>query len=194
VHKLVALPLQLALADCARIGGYQIYSFGCFSPRAQRGSKGLLSTHTWAIAVDINGPSNRLISPCFENDPAAPPPARATSPTPGLRRSRRAASSGAATSPTASTRCTSSSRPATSAAPRSLELSVEFEQLEWQLEERPDGPHHSEHHRLNRPPLNPVDRNAVPADQVHRRSLLPFDLHQHHITLRSSTGSQTARR
>jgi hypothetical protein len=69
VHKLVALPLQLALADCARIGGYQIYSFGCFSPRAQRGSKGLLSTHTWAIAVDINGPSNRLISPCFENDP-----------------------------------------------------------------------------------------------------------------------------
>lgn len=70
VHKLVALPLQLALADCERIGGYELEHVGCFNPRAQRGaSADILSTHTWAIAIDINPDRNPLITGCPVGDP-----------------------------------------------------------------------------------------------------------------------------
>lgn len=70
VHKNIALPLQLALADCARIGGYAIESIACFAPRAMRGEDGdLLSTHTWAIAIDLNPARNPLIVRCPLGDP-----------------------------------------------------------------------------------------------------------------------------
>lgn len=69
VHRLIMTPLRRALARCSVIGGYDIHTIGCFAPRAQRGSNGLLlSTHTWGIAVDINPEQNSLISPCDEFD------------------------------------------------------------------------------------------------------------------------------
>lgn len=70
VHRLVVTPLRRALARCKVIGGYDIHTIGCFAPRAQRGSNGfLLSVHTWGAAVDINPDQNKLVAPCYEDDP-----------------------------------------------------------------------------------------------------------------------------
>lgn len=70
VHSLIATPLRRALARCAVIGGYQLTTIGCFAPRAQRGSNGfLLSLHTWGVAVDLNPETNKLVTPCYEDDP-----------------------------------------------------------------------------------------------------------------------------
>jgi hypothetical protein len=76
VHRAILTPLRRALARCQVIGGYNIHTIGCFAPRAQRGSNGLLlSTHTWGIAVDINPDTNKLIAPCYEDDPRRTDPA-----------------------------------------------------------------------------------------------------------------------
>jgi hypothetical protein len=69
-HRLVVDALQAVLDDWKAIGGYTIKTFGCFAPRAQRGSNGFIaSTHSWGIAFDINAEQNKLISPCYRGDP-----------------------------------------------------------------------------------------------------------------------------
>lgn len=73
-HKLVAQPL-LRLLDrwAARIRAgdpFGVKTLGCFNPRAQRGSNGLLaSTHTWGIAFDLNADDNPLILNIDPDDP-----------------------------------------------------------------------------------------------------------------------------
>lgn len=72
-HRLVADPLKHVLGRWnARVvagDAYKVQTLGCFAPRAQRGSNGLLaSTHTWGIAFDLNADTNRLISPCDPDD------------------------------------------------------------------------------------------------------------------------------
>lgn len=67
VHKLVAQPLLRTLDRwAARIAAgdqYRVRTLGCYSPRAQRGSAGLIpSTHSWAIAFDLNADQNPLIT------------------------------------------------------------------------------------------------------------------------------------
>lgn len=74
VHRYIAQPtLRVLDRWSARIqagDSYRLLTMGCFSPRAQRGSNGLLaSTHSWAIAWDVNAAANLLISPCDPEDP-----------------------------------------------------------------------------------------------------------------------------
>lgn len=67
MHSLVA-PAFLRVLErwSARIvagESYRVLHLGCFAPRAQRGSSGLLaSTHSWGIAVDLNPDANKLIT------------------------------------------------------------------------------------------------------------------------------------
>ena len=69
VHRFIAQP-TLSVLDrwLARIKAgdpYKLRTMGCFCPRAQRGSAGIvMSLHTLAIAWDVNADTNRLISPC----------------------------------------------------------------------------------------------------------------------------------
>lgn len=68
-HRLVVDMLSATLDDWQAIGGYAIRTFGCFAPRAQRGSNGFIpSTHTWGIAFDLNADQNPLIYPCYDGD------------------------------------------------------------------------------------------------------------------------------
>lgn len=66
-HRLVATPL-LRLLDrwSARIQAgdpFRVKTLGCFAPRAQRGSNGLVpSMHTFAIAFDLNANDNLLVT------------------------------------------------------------------------------------------------------------------------------------
>jgi hypothetical protein len=74
VHQFVAQPLLRKLDRwAARIAAgdpYRLRTMGCFQPRAQRGSNGLLaSTHSFAIAEDTNGDTNRLIMNIDPEDP-----------------------------------------------------------------------------------------------------------------------------
>lgn len=74
VHRLVAQPFLRVLDRwSARIQGgdtYKVVSIACFSPRAQRGSNGLLaSTHSWAIAFDLNPDTNPMIVNIDPDDP-----------------------------------------------------------------------------------------------------------------------------
>jgi hypothetical protein len=73
-HRLVAQPLMRTLDRwAARIQAgdpFRVKTFACFAPRAQRGSNGLLaSTHTWAIAFDLNADDNPLITNIQPDDP-----------------------------------------------------------------------------------------------------------------------------
>jgi hypothetical protein len=73
-HNLVQQPLlQLLDRWSGRIQAgdpFQVKTLGCFSPRAQRGSSGLVpSTHTWAIAFDLNADDNPLIIGIQPDDP-----------------------------------------------------------------------------------------------------------------------------
>lgn len=74
VHKLIADPFKRTLDRWAtRIAAgdaYRVHTLGCFQPRAQRGSNGLLaSTHSWAIAFDLNADANKLITSITPDDP-----------------------------------------------------------------------------------------------------------------------------
>lgn len=67
VHRYIAQPtLNVLDRWSARIAAgdpYKLRTMGCFAPRAQRGSNGLLaSTHSWAIAWDVNADTNPLIT------------------------------------------------------------------------------------------------------------------------------------
>lgn len=74
IHKLAAPSFIRVLNRWqARIDAgdpYRVKTLGCFNPRAQRGSNGLLaSMHTWGAAVDLNADDNPMISPCDPDDP-----------------------------------------------------------------------------------------------------------------------------
>lgn len=74
VHRFIAQPFLRTLDRwAARIAAgdvYRVASMACFSPRAQRGSNGLLaSTHSWAIAFDLNPDTNALITGIDIDDP-----------------------------------------------------------------------------------------------------------------------------
>jgi hypothetical protein len=73
VHRRVG-PQMMRLLDRwqVRISAgdpYRVRTLGCFAPRAQRGATLAPSTHTWAIAWDLNADRNQLISPCEPDDP-----------------------------------------------------------------------------------------------------------------------------
>lgn len=72
VHKLI-VPMLLATFDdwlgLQAGDSYPIRHIGCFAPRAQRGESWLASTHSWAIAFDLNPDTNPLIWPCPVGDP-----------------------------------------------------------------------------------------------------------------------------
>ena len=73
IHHLAAQPFLKVLERwSARVAAgdpYRVRTIGCFAPRAQRGSAGLVaSTHTWGIAFDVNADANLLISPCDQSD------------------------------------------------------------------------------------------------------------------------------
>lgn len=60
VNKKVWPILKATIESCLAIGdGYPIRTLGCFSPRAKR-VNGDLSTHSWAIAIDLNAAENTL--------------------------------------------------------------------------------------------------------------------------------------
>lgn len=75
-HRMIVEPLGYILDDWKALGGYALKTFGCFAPRAQRGSNGfVMSMHTLGIAFDTNAEQNKLISPCYPNDPRRDDPA-----------------------------------------------------------------------------------------------------------------------
>jgi D-alanyl-D-alanine carboxypeptidase len=57
VHKKIVPMLHEALAECERLGGYELRTLGCFAPRMKRSSP-TLSVHSWGAAVDINADDN----------------------------------------------------------------------------------------------------------------------------------------
>ena len=74
VHRLIAQPLTAvfdAWRDMQRQGDpYRLFHVGCFAPRAQRGSNGLVpSLHTFGIAWDVNEHANKMIYPIELDDP-----------------------------------------------------------------------------------------------------------------------------
>lgn len=74
VHRLVIEPMThcFDLWRARQLAGdpYRLYHVGCYAPRAQRNSTGLLpSVHTFAAAFDVNEHTNPLISPCELDDP-----------------------------------------------------------------------------------------------------------------------------
>jgi len=77
-HKLMVAPFQKALNGVVKAGlADKLKTFdGCFNVRYIRGRKNL-STHSWAISIDLNSAENRLgaepkmhpgIVSCFENN------------------------------------------------------------------------------------------------------------------------------
>ncbi len=74
VHRLIAQPTLNVLdrwSQRIKDGDtYKLRTMGCFNPRAQRGSSGLvMSMHTLAIAWDVNADKNPLIEHCTLYDP-----------------------------------------------------------------------------------------------------------------------------
>ncbi|MCF0075774.1 M15 family metallopeptidase [Dyadobacter sp. CY261] len=59
LNRLILIPLQTTLRKLISIGVHaEIVSYdGCFNIRSKRGSSGI-STHAWAIAIDLNAALN----------------------------------------------------------------------------------------------------------------------------------------
>ncbi len=65
IHRKVEEPLRAALAACEALGDdYQLKTLGCFAPRWKRAHGGVVSTHTWGIAFDVNAVTNPMLTNC----------------------------------------------------------------------------------------------------------------------------------
>lgn len=74
LHRLILAPTRNVLnrwqARVAAGDPYRLRTFGCFQPRAQRGTRGLVvSMHTFAIAWDVNADTNPMIVDIDIDDP-----------------------------------------------------------------------------------------------------------------------------
>lgn len=75
-NRVIVDMLRNVLDDWQTIGGYTIRTFGCYAPRAQRGSNGfVMSIHTVGAAFDLNADQNPIIYPCYPSDPRRTDPA-----------------------------------------------------------------------------------------------------------------------
>lgn len=85
VHRLIEQPLRAALARAEATGwSPKVKVVGCFQPRLIRGSSTRMSTHTLAIAIDLDPDDNKLVE-CPSNPLALWPVGDARRVDPGPR-------------------------------------------------------------------------------------------------------------